>query len=237
MENKIFAVSFVLAVALNALFFLIFRIQGPKTISITESEVYLMDYSAEDADWKTEADRTHEPSKMQPFFSVPGVYQKIYTRDMRYSVNALKDETRTPEFDPFKDDKKLITRSMDFSPDIQAGKTRWTSRLSSLETVCLDNWIDAEGGKLQVALSEELLKYFHQDIFSREFSGTGLILNKDSDVHIIFFSKNSFSVLTSSREENTDFSRKLTMVFQKSSKHLHYMPDKISGKIFKMSSP
>ena len=76
MENKIFAVSFVLAVALNALFFLIFRIQGPKTISITESEVYLIDYSAEDADWKTEADRTHEPSKMQPFFPFPAFTRK-----------------------------------------------------------------------------------------------------------------------------------------------------------------
>ncbi|MBN1521633.1 MAG: hypothetical protein JW928_03790 [Candidatus Aureabacteria bacterium] len=234
MKNKVFIFSFAGAVFLNIMFFTVLRIQSPKVISIMESEVYLMDDVSESGEMFPDMSESDGAGAVTPFFSLPGVYQKIYSPEMKYKVDTLKDESALPEYDPFSEDQKIVSKSMDFVPEIRTAALSLTRDLVSREKECLEKWGGGRAkGEGRVLLTESLKGYFDESVIQESFLSSGISLQGELAVHIVFFSKNSFSVMIKDGPSDESLDPfQVNQAFQKAFKKNHaYVPEKLYGKI------
>ena len=231
MKNKVFLFSFIVAVILNTLFFKAFHIKGPKVISIMESEVYLLDNIDQYDDGGEEISDGKSAPKITPFFSLPGIYQKVYSRDMNYSINALKEEAAIKEYNPFQDDRKIFVANMDFEPSIKNLEDPVLTKQESDEKRCIDKWLQGEQKEGRLEITKDIVHYFDEKILNEELLNTEIDFRGAMTFQVVFFNKRSFSIIIDDPEvEKTDRSR-ITQIFYKAYIRNDIVPDKLLGKI------
>ena len=231
MKNKVFVCSFISALIVNALFFKVIHIKSPKIINITESEVYLLDdvsgYEGDDASSALSAGTQRVTSS----FSLPGVYQKISTAEMNYRISTIKDDSVFQEYDPFKEDQKLVSGAMDFTASVEAPEMVISDDIRSREEKCLGKWLPDSEKRTRIILTENLRHYFDEDVINREIAGSGLNVNTDLNIQVLFFNEDSFSVLVEDENREGGIKSMITMIFHKAFKKTEAVPGRILGRI------
>jgi hypothetical protein len=226
MKNKVFIVSFIMAVALNAFFFKVFRIMSPRVISIMESEVVFVE-AADSAPGLQLREDSGDQAKAGQSFSLPGVYQKIYSPDMPYTVQALRQDTPLAGKDPYEDVKKLVSYRMKFDPVLPAGNVG----LAGAAAAALTEPGIQSGKNLQsITLSTELAKHFDEEAMGKAFSEKGVRLTGSCIVRVTFRGKRDLSVLVEG-DTCSAGPGMLREIFLRTRKPSPLAPDRISGKI------
>lgn len=231
MKNRVFVFSFISALIFNTLFFKVIRIKGPKIINITESEVYLVDVVSGYEGHDNSSALPAASQRITSSFSLPGVYQKISTREMNYRISTIKDDSVFQDYDPFQEDHKLVFGTMDFTASVETPGLTAGEDLRIKEEKCLEKWIPEGVARTRLILTKDLRKYFDEDVINREIVGSGLNVNTDLNIRVLFFASDSFSVLVQSENREGTSDAMITMIFHKAFKKTQIVPGKIVGRI------
>ncbi|MCK5591116.1 MAG: hypothetical protein KAI72_04095, partial [Candidatus Pacebacteria bacterium] len=142
----------------------------------------------------------------------------------------MREETDISGYDPFKQDKKIISHSMDFSPVINRVSSKVHTIITSGEKELLESLTNKGGGSISIRLSKSLLKFFNEDIINNELKDNYLEPGSKMNIQVIFFNKNSFSVML--HKEKGIPSNELFIVFNKALLRKRFIPKKVTGNIY-----
>lgn len=234
MKSKIFLISLAISFFLNFLFFYVFRVDFPEEVNITESEVYLIDEPNSGVIKRGSAKVSMKNNR--DFFSLPGIYQKIPSKKMRYSVKTFSKEREEQPYNPLNKLKKMEFEEKDIKTPVIKQKEHIILKKSVakligdfLKSKKQEDKVFKITGNIRTIIDEGKLK--------KELEGINENINGEFNVYLRFFTKDTYSLeIAEKKNYSKVYVEKLKKILRNCIKmsNEYYISKKYSGKIYLM---